>query len=1101
MNLRRVILAVTAISLAANQVQAQAGTNPPANPAPAFVAPPQTTPVEAELPLPQVTIAPAPAWVVPVSATAPEGKGGAVIRLLDAQIRSDGQTVQTFQHSVLKFNSATALQMATNFTVQWQPAHGGATVHSLLIHRDGKTINLLTSGAKFTTLRREAQLGMFQIDGMLTAFTPISDLRVGDELEFSFTVQTSNAVLAGNTEQEYFTMPGARIDQLYLSESHPKGSAVRARWGAALPPQRQSAAGGFVSTVASANPFMPPKYDTESPIRLLDRGTLQISSFASWTDVAKVMYPVFAEAATLPPGSPVQAEIDKIAAAHADPLGRANAALQLVQGQVRYLAELQGLGGYKPIAANSVWQRRMGDCKGKTILLLAMLHGLGIEAEPLLVSTKRGDGTDAALPMPGRFDHVIVHARIGGKDYWLDGTRRDSAPLDELESPDFLWGLPLSATSAGLIPIPAGEYRRPQTEWRMTLDATGGIDTPAKTTGTAILRGDDAQLTAQAIEVLPPDDLDKFLKGLWTGQRSGLTVDKIEHRTDSATGAFTLTMTGTAKIDWNRSGKNPKFRYLVNGANLGSNLISDRDDPPPADSPVVVGRRNSLTSEVILLPDGGAGFTLEGGDIDETIGGIRYVRSARLEGNRFEMTATQSSPRLELTLAQAQQADKASDDLFERSLYLRLPATVAAKAVGENADSANAEIEELISNGKQPQARALLDARLSAAPRDAELLALSGYAHYIAGNLPQASRDLDAALAISPRQPRALRTKAQLLFERGATDDALLLLDRAILVSPEDDALYALRSIAREASGDLEGALADRTILVGKFPQWRGAAWDKARLELKLGRPAAALATAREYQTTAKDKADALWLVAGVLVQQGATDEAKKELRGAETGGPNATTAEIRLTYGLSGTPDQVLADALVIVRTDPTAQIPDRALDLLGKDPKRMARLLAAYDAEAAKPGAAKARIAIAKGHAQRAAGDPAALNSALGAAEAARPNDAEMRNEACWQRAIWRLDLTAARASCEAALGPARLGVYVDSLAMVELQSGNYPLAIRLYTEALRTLPDLAPTLYGRGIARLRSGVQGGQADLARARAIDPWIDETFARYGLAP
>ncbi len=295
--------------------------------------------------------------------------------------------------------------------------------------------------------------------------------------------------------------------------------------------------------------------------------------------------------------------------------------------------------------------------------------------------------------------------------------------------------------------------------------------------------------------------------------------------------------------------------------------------------------------------------------------------------------------------------------------------------------------------------------------------------------------------------------------------------------------------------------MADRKILVGKFPQWRDGFWEKARLELRLGRPAEALATVREYQKSAKDKTDALWLVTAVLVQQGAAEDAKMELRAAEAGQPNATIAAIRLTYGLSGTPDQVLGDALVMVRADPTGQVPDRALEQLGKDPKRMARLLAAYDTAAAKPGASKARIAIAKGHAQRAAGNPAALNSALGNAEAERPGDAEMRNEACWQRAIWRLDLSAARSSCEAALAPARLGMYVDSLAMVELQSGNFALAVRLYTEALRTLPGMAPSLYGRGIARLRSGDQGGLADLAQARAIDPWIDETFARYGLKP
>ena len=78
----------------------------------------------------------------------------------------------------------------------------------------------------------------------------------------------------------------------------------------------------------------------------------------------------------------------------------------------------------------------------------------------------------------------------------------------------------------------------------------------------------------------------------------------------------------------------------------------------------------------------------------------------------------------------------------------------------------------------------------------------------------------------------------------------------------------------------------------------------------------------------------------------------------------------------------------------------------------------------------------------------------------------------------------------------------MYVDSLAMVELQADNYGLAEALYAEALRGLPESSATLYGRGLARLRSGNKpGGEADLALARKLDPEIDARFARYGLRP
>ncbi|MFM5949740.1 MAG: DUF3857 domain-containing protein [Novosphingobium sp.] len=1099
MKLTSAVLAVSILALAAGQVQAQGSSPsalPAALPAPAPVAPPANAAA-----LPPVTVAPAAAWVVPVALTAPESKGGAVVRLLDVQMRTDDKGLHTFQRSIMKFNTASALQLATNFTVEWQPGWSSATVNGLKIHRDGKVIDLLANGGKFTTIRREAQLGAFQIDGMLTAYMPVTDLRVGDELEFSFTISARNPLLAGHHEQEYFTMPGARIDQVYLSESHAKGAPVRSRWGPALPPQKTTTANGTVTTVATAVNYAPPKFQPSSPLRMLDGNALQISDFASWADVGKTMHPVFDAAARLSSGSPVQAEIDKIAAAHSDPMARADAALRLVQREVRYLAELQGLGGYQPMPADMVWERRIGDCKGKTVLLLAMLRGLGIEAEPLLVSTRRGDGTDAVLPMPGRFDHVIVHARIGGKDFWLDGTRRDASRVEDLESPDFLWGLPLSANSPGLIPIPAGEYKRPQSEWRYAFDASAGINVPAKATGTAILRGDEAQIAAQAVEVLPPDQLDEFIKTMWTGRRDGLTVTKASYKQDPDSGNFTLEFEGTAKIDWGRDGKDPKYRYQVYGSLLGTNLVADRDDPPSKDTPILVDRRSTVVAETILLPDQGKGFTLDGDDIDETIGGIRYVRKARLEGGRFEMTAITTSPRRELTLAQAQQADATSDNLFERKLYLRLPPTLLANDSGENSEALTTELEGLIGKGKIASARAMIDARLSAKPRDPELLALSGYAYFAGGDLARAGRDFDAALAINPRLPFALKGKAALLIEKNQLDDALILLDRAVLVSPEDFQLYRYRSLVRTRNGDIEGALADHAILADKFPEQQWAHWEKARMEIRAGRPAEALATARNFQKNAKDKDAALVLVIEVLVRTGDLAGARKELQAYGGGKPSELLSAIRLEYGLWQNPDQLLGDALVAVAENPSDDLPERALDALAKDPGRMAKVLAAYDGEALKPGASRERIAIAKGHAQRAAGNPAALSAALTAAETARPNDVEMHNEACWLRAIWKLDLVAARSSCEAAIKSARNGMHVDSMAMVELQGGDYPAAVRLYTEALRTLPDQPPTLFGRGLARLRSGDPGGAQDLVLARSLNPLIDEEFARYGLKP
>ncbi|WP_404482684.1 transglutaminase domain-containing protein [Novosphingobium sp. BL-52-GroH] len=66
-----------------------------------------------------------------------------------------------------------------------------------------------------------------------------------------------------------------------------------------------------------------------------------------------------------------------------------------------------------PATAEETWQRRYGDCKGKTALLLALLRELGIEAQAVLANNSGNDnGLAERLPSPRMFDHVLVRARI-----------------------------------------------------------------------------------------------------------------------------------------------------------------------------------------------------------------------------------------------------------------------------------------------------------------------------------------------------------------------------------------------------------------------------------------------------------------------------------------------------------------------------------------------------------------------------------------------------------------------------------------------------------------------------------------------------------------
>ena len=72
--------------------------------------------------------------------------------------------------------------------------------------------------------------------------------------------------------------------------------------------------------------------------------------------------------------------------------------------------------------------------------------------------------------------------------------------------------------------------------------------------------------------------------------------------------------------------------------------------------------------------------------------------------------------------------------------------------------------------------------------------------------------------------------------------------------------------------------------------------------------------------------------------------------------------------------------------------------------------------------------------------------------------------------------------------------------AVAFAYFKMGEYDKAIADFDAALKRAPDLASSLYGRGLAKLKKGdLEGGNADITAGRAIEPTLDEEFAKYGL--
>ena len=514
----------------------------------------------------EVRYAPAPAWVLPppvATIALPASEAPFRVIYTDTQVHAGRDGMEIFTGYRVKLLRPEALP-AGNITIDWDPSAGNATVHYLRIIREGQVIDVLKT-TQFRVLQREEALEQSMLSGVLTATIQAPGLQVGDEIEFAATTFRRDAAL-GNAAFGLFQLPmqglpGAFRFRLLWPEAQPM------TWRATkdLPPQTPTAVRGEKQVVYELRDPGSVILTEGAPGRFNVRRVVEFSEFSSWADVSRRVWPLFDKAVELAPNSPIRAEAAKIMAATTDPTARAQAALRLVQEQIRYVYVGLDGGNITPASADETWQRRFGDCKGKTVVLLALLRLMGIAAEPVLVKTAGLEGMNERLPGLGLFNHVLVRARIGAQSYWLDGTRPMDRTLGALPPRDFRWGLPLSAPGSDIEAVPATDWGAPMFIEVLDLDATAGAEAPAKVKVQQIMRGDDAYQIRTQLAGMPAPDADRAVRGYWRQQMDWVEPSEVSWRYDDGRGALILTLAGEGKLEWEDGGSGT-LRYIIPGA-------------------------------------------------------------------------------------------------------------------------------------------------------------------------------------------------------------------------------------------------------------------------------------------------------------------------------------------------------------------------------------------------------------------------------------------------------------------------------------------------------------------------------------------------------
>ncbi len=391
------------------------------------------------------SLAPLPTWVKTEALTLAtteqiaEAREGVIRLLSDQQVRVTGNSTERYFHQAEQIVSQPGIEHASQLRLEFDPTYQRLVLHRIQIIRGTQTINALKP-REIKFVQQESELEEQLFNGTLAALVILNDVRVGDVIEYDYSVNGENPILGGKFADVTYLIENEPVTKLRYRllwpSARPLKHAVR---GLELKPHL-SVQGNLTEYVWERMNTAAPEASSEAS----DYPILHLSEFQSWQDVVAWALPLYRQN-TLSPQ--LRAQIETWRKVSPEPEKQMLAALRFVQDEIRYLGIEMGPHSHLPHAPSLVLSRRYGDCKDKALLLCVALNALGIAAQPALVNTELYEQVEGLPPSPYAFDHVIVRAQLDRKDYWFDATQSlQRGDLKSHVNPQYGRGLPIQSS-------------------------------------------------------------------------------------------------------------------------------------------------------------------------------------------------------------------------------------------------------------------------------------------------------------------------------------------------------------------------------------------------------------------------------------------------------------------------------------------------------------------------------------------------------------------------------------------------------------------------------------------------------------------------------
>ena len=523
------------------------------------------------------TVQPPPAWVQtvapPADADRKEPEDGLRCMLDDRQVRVTSKGSENFYHYVQQVTTPAAVEQVSQLRLDFEPSYQTLLIHHINVVRAGQTINALRP-SEIKVVQREEELNERLFNGTLTAVVFLNDVRPGDVIDYAFSVNGDNPVLAGNYADAFTLAHSDTCSLLRVRLLWPDSRKVfrRTHQTDLQPSVTQGAE--EIEYVWEQRDVPGVEYEDSTPSWFDPTPYVQLSEFETWADVARWAAPLYAPGELSPA---LKAQIDEWRRLPTTE-ERVLAARRFVQDEVRYLGIELGTYSHTPTRPSKVFERRFGDCKDKTLLLATMLNELGIVARPALVNTDLRRALDEWRPSPYAFDHVIVRAELDGKTYWIDPTiSYQRGTLANASTPEYERALVVLPETQALTEIPLTNPSGPTVTVRELYEVKS-FGAPVRLTVTTLFRGPDADSTRYRLAGETREDIGKEYLNFYAEHEPSIQQDGLpEVSDDERANVITVTERYTIPSFWKDS--KHQFPALYFGDGLSKPDVSRRTSP------------------------------------------------------------------------------------------------------------------------------------------------------------------------------------------------------------------------------------------------------------------------------------------------------------------------------------------------------------------------------------------------------------------------------------------------------------------------------------------------------------------------------------------